>query len=393
VTLELAGFPRSSGQWGFRNHVLVLPLHAAACRAAIAVSERIDGVIAVSHDWTGRGSERDVARTERIFAGFARHPNVFATVLIGLDGGQVRHFERVMADRLVTMSLADCGGTTAVVERAIDVAVPLVDASGRELRERAPLAELVLGLECGGSDALSGITANPALGVASDLLVEAGGTSILAETSELLGAEHLLAARAVSPTVARELVEMVSRFERDVAALGIDLLGGQPVPGNIAGGLTTIEEKSLGAAKKGGSAPIQGVLDFAEPPEGRGLFVMDTPGNDIEQMVGMVAAECQLVAFTTGRGTPTGSPIAPCLKIASNSSLYGRLGDDLDVNAGTIIDGTRTLEDVGREILAALVEVANGRLTAAERHRERQFALSRLDPVTPDANSVPLRLA
>ena len=173
---------------------------------------------------------------------------------------------------------------------------------------------------------------------------------------------------------------MIDRFERVAGAMGVDLRGGQPVPGNIAGGLTTLEEKSLGAAKKGGSAPIQSVLDYAEAPSSPGLHVMDTPGNDIEQMVGMVAAGCNVVAFTTGRGTPTGSPIAPCIKIATNSALYARLTDDLDVNAGSALDEGEPLSEIGERIYETILATAAGRLTAAERHGNREFSISREQP-------------
>jgi altronate dehydratase large subunit len=242
-----------------------------------------------------------------------------------------------------------------------------------------PRAELVLGLECGGSDALSGITANPALGVASDLLVGDGGTSILAETPELIGAEEHLAARAATPEVARAVRETILGFERAIQELGVDVRGAQPSPGNQAGGLTTIEEKSLGAAKKGGDAPIVGVLDYGERPVSRGLHIMDTPGHDIEQMVGMVAGGCQIVAFTTGRGTPTGCPIAPCVKISSNTRVFERLRGDIDFDAGAILDGGGTVRSTGEQIYELLLRVAAGASTASERRGNREFAISRTD--------------
>jgi altronate dehydratase large subunit len=382
VTGDLVGYQRGDGRWGFRNHVLVLPLHAAACGAAEQVARRLPGSVSVGHDWTGRGADVDVERVERVFLGFATHPNVAATVMIGLDdsGADMAGAAGKLRERIEFVSLAGCGGTAATVRAAEGLVGRWLEEAARVPARPAPVDAISLALECGGSDALSGITANPALGIASDLLVGAGGTSILGETSELIGAEHLLARRAATPAVGGRLLAMIDRFERNAGDLGVDLRGGQPVPGNIAGGLTTIEEKSLGAAKKGGNAPIQSVLEYAEAPRTRGLHVMDTPGNDIEQMVGMVAAGCQIVAFTTGRGTPTGSPIAPCIKIATNSSLYFRLTDDLDLNAGTALDEGEPLAEIGERIYRAILATAAGQPTAAERHRDFEFSISREQP-------------
>ena len=383
MSVELRGYLRADGRCGFRNHVLVLPLHAAACAAAEQVARAHPGAVAVGHDWTGRGSQLDRERIARVLLGFATHANVSGALLIGLDDDSSSALAAAAgqrSDRIALLTLAGCGGSAATVRAAEPVVARLVADAARQTRRPAPVESITLALECGGSDALSGITANPALGHASDLLVAAGGTSILAETSELIGAEHLLARRAATPEVAAALVAMIERFERNAGALGVDLRGGQPVPGNIAGGLTTIEEKSLGAAKKGGSAPIESVLEYAEAPRGPGLHVMDTPGNDIEQMVGMVAAGCNVVAFTTGRGTPTGSPIAPCIKIATNSSLYRRLDGDLDLNAGSVLDEAEPLAGAGARIYASILATASGRLTAAERNGNREFSISREQP-------------
>ena len=378
--IDLLAFPRADGRWGIRNHVLVLPLHAAACNAAELVVRHVPSAVTVRHDWQALSNDPDAGRVARTFVGFASHPNVAACIVIGVDeeGAAVAQAAKLRGSDVHVFSLAGCGGTERTVAAAAPVALELTTGAAQMSREPAPTAALVLGLECGASDAWSGVTANPALGAASDRLVAAGGTAILAETSELLGAEHLLARRAATPEIGAAIVEMVARFERDIATFGVDLRGSQPTPGNIAGGLSTIEEKSLGAARKGGNAPVSGVLDYAGRPLSVGLHVMDTPGQDIEQMVGMVAGGANIVAFTTGHGTPTGSPIAPCLKISTTSAAFERVTDVIDLNAGTILDGTETLEEAGIRILERLVAVANGELTATERRRNHEFALSRL---------------
>ena len=232
-------------------------------------------------------------------------------------------------------------------------------------REPVPLSHLTLALECGGSDAYSGISANPALGVAVDMLVSRGGTAILAETPEIYGAEHLLISRAVSPDVGKKLKDRVLWWEKYTALHGAEL-NNNPVPGNKAGGLTTILEKSLGAAAKGGSSPLVDVYEYAQPVEAHGFVFMDTPGYDAVSLTGMVAGGANIACFTTGRGTVCAVKPAPTIKLASNSAMYQRLPDDMDLNAGEIIDGTTSLEELGRRIFDLILETASGRPSKSE---------------------------
>jgi altronate dehydratase large subunit len=239
---------------------------------------------------------------------------------------------------------------------------------------------LIVGVECGGSDAWSGITANPAVGAASDLVVQAGGTVILSEITEFIGAEHLVAARAINPQVGQQIIKAVLDREQDAGRMGVDMRGSQPTPGNMAGGLTTIEEKSLGAILKGGGTLVREFVPYARRPTQRRLVAMDTPGNDVESVTAMVAGGAQVVVFTTGRGSPTGCPIAPVIKVASNSAMFLRLRDDMDVDAGTILSAGEPVASVGQRIFDEIVAVAGGKSTAAEAWGHKEFAISAIGP-------------
>jgi altronate dehydratase large subunit len=224
------------------------------------------------------------------------------------------------------------------------------------------------------------MSANPALGEVSNMIIDAGGTSVLSETPEIIGAEHLIAARAVDERVAKKCYEVINRCEESAKALGVDMRGTNPSPGNIDGGLTTIEEKSLGCIYKGGTRPLQAIIEYGEKITRKGLVWMDTPGQDIEQLTALVAGGCQIVVFTTGRGTPTGSAVVPTIKVASNSEMFNKMKEDMDLNAGTVITGEETVKQVGQRIFAEMIEVASGRLTKAEILGHNDFGINRIGP-------------
>ncbi len=379
--MSLTGYKRADGRWGFRNHVLIMPLHQMLSATARQIEAESNGAVAISHDWS-QVIEKDHQRIIHSLAGNATNPNLYATILLRL-GTPIEDEVIALAKsygptKLIEISLTQAKSIDNLKQLAITQANELVAQAKGEKRVDAPISAIVLGLECGGSDAYSGITANPALGVASDKLVEQGATSILGETMEILGAEHLLAARAVSKEVGQQIIDVVARYEKSINYEGIDIRGAQPSRGNIEGGLSTLEEKSLGAAKKAGNAQFTGVLEYAIAPKKAGLYFMDTPGHDIEQLTGFGAAGVNITVFTTGRGTPTGSAVMPTIKVATNSEMANAIPDIIDLNSGTIADGTQSLEENGQLIYQLILDVANGQLTKAELGGHHEFNLSRL---------------
>ena len=379
--MSLTGYKRADGRWGFRNHVLIMPLHQMLSATARQIEAESNGAVAISHDWS-QVIEKDHQRIIHSLAGNATNPNLYATILLRL-GTPIEDEVIALAKsygptKLIEISLTQAKSIDNLKQLAITQANELIAQAKGEKRVAAPISAIVLGLECGGSDAYSGITANPALGVASDKLVEQGATSILGETMEILGAEHLLAARAVSKEVGQQIIDVVARYEKSINYEGIDIRGAQPSRGNIEGGLSTLEEKSLGAAKKAGNAQFTGVLEYAIAPKKAGLYFMDTPGHDIEQLTGFGAAGVNITVFTTGRGTPTGSAVMPTIKVATNSQMATAIPDIIDLNSGTIADGTQSLEENGQLIYQLILDVANGKLTKAELGGHHEFNLSRL---------------
>ena len=382
--MRLTGYRRTDGRVGFRNHLVILPTSVCASEAAVRIAGEVPGAVALPHQHGCCQMGDDYRQTLRTLVGLAVNPNVGAALVVGLgcEGLQaeaVREELEAAGTRVAALVIQDHGGTRGTVDEGARLAAEMAAELERTDRVPCEASGIVLGLECGGSDPTSGIASNPAVGVASDLLIDAGGTSILSETTELIGAEHILARRAVDEGVASRILEVVSRTEERAREAGADLRGSQPTPGNIAGGLSTIEEKSLGCIYKAGSAPVRGVLEYAELiPRSGGLYFMDTPGQDIDSITAMVAGGAQIVVFTTGRGTPTGNPVAPVIKVTGNGDTFRSMGEHIDVNAGRIIDDGAEVGAVGREIYDMILAVASGTRTAAERLGHREFGIHRI---------------
>jgi altronate dehydratase large subunit len=370
---EFLGFARPQGRAGTRNHLLVLPTVACAVGTAEAV--------VIEH---GLGCGRvgpDFERTRRAILGCAQNPNAGAVLLIGL--GCEIHPGRLYLDDLGRsrkpfefLEIQAEGGSRKTAAKGIDLARKLADHLALQGRTPQPGGDLVVGLECGGSDALSGVTANPCAGLVSDWVVSQGGTVILAETTEMIGAEHLLEQRAASAEVAADIARIVDK-SRALTRLTLGPAAHLAVaPGNMDGGLSTIMEKSLGCITKGGQTTVTEVLDFAQPPTRKGLVIMDTPGYDAESLGGLVSGGCQMILFTTGRGNPLGAPLVPVIKIASNSRVAEHMADDIDVNAGLVADGRQTLPQAAQTLLDTFFAVAQGRLSRAEANHQELGAWS-----------------
>lgn len=378
------GIRRSDGSVATRNHIAVISsvnCSATVCQMIAARAEAsgllddhptIDGVVPVTHDQgCGHGGDEGIETLRRTLRGYAVHPNVGGVVLIGL-GCEMNQLEHLLDDihfrpevPVAQFTVQDVGGTKAAVARGLAEIAAMADKVADVTRVEVPVSELVVGLNCGGSDGWSSVTANPALGVASDLIVAQGGRSVLAETPEIYGAEDLLTSRAVSPEVSDALLARLRWWEDYTAAAG-GSMDNNPSPGNKAGGITTILEKSLGAVAKGGHAPLSAVYGYAEPIAERGFSFMDTPGYDPVSVTGLIAGGATLIVFTTGRGSAIGTRPAPTLKLSTNSDIFRRMSDDMDIDCGDIVEQGISVEAKGREIYDAILDVASGRQTHSE---------------------------
>lgn len=378
--MKFYGYKRSDGKVGIRNYVLILPTSVCSTQVATEIADKVKGCTVVNNQFGCCQVAGDAKLTYKTVVNVGKNPNAGAVIVVGLGCEGVEPYKvseelKSTGKPISTVVIQEEGGTLGAIAKGCNIAREYGQLLSQQNREECDIHELILGIECGGSDTTSGLASNPACGVASDILVENGGTSMLSETTELIGAEHVLARRAINKEISNKLLNLVKDCEERAKALGEDIRGGQPTPGNIAGGLTSIEEKSLGCMHKAGSAPIQDVLEYADIPVKKGLHVMDTPGQDIESISGMVAGGSQIVIFTTGRGTPTGNPLAPVIKITGNSNTFEKMKANIDINAGGIVSGDKTIDEVGKEIFNEIIKVANGKTTKAEQLGHKEFSI------------------
>jgi len=382
---KFLGYKRPDGKVGVRNHVVILPSVACSNEVCNAIARKVKGTISIPHQHGCAQLGFDAEQTARTLIGVGKNPNVAAVLVIGLGCEVVN--SSIIASKIAesgkpvrSLVIQEIGGSPKTIREGVRIAKEMVCFVSRLKREKSKPNALILGVECGGSDACSGLSANPALGVTSDLLIKEGGTIILSETTESIGAEHILAKRAINKKVKQKILEIVRRTEMRALNLGLDIGKANPAPGNYEGGITTLEEKSLGCVMKGGTSKVMEVLEYSELPTQKGLVLMDTPGHDAESMTGLIAGGTQIIAFTTGRGNPLGSPIAPVIKIASNSYLYSKMKDNMDINAGEIVTGHETSQGIGEKIFREVFRVANGKLTKSEIWGHREFAINRIGP-------------
>ena len=356
--MKFWGYRRPDGKVGIRNHVLILPASICASDTTRIIASQVEGAITFNNQNGCSQVPPDMKLTMDVLAGYAANPNIYGTVVVslGCEGCQMDLVVEAIRERtnkpLKTLIIQEEGGTIKTVEKGVRYAQEMVAEAGLLRREEFPISELILGTNCGGSDPSSGLGSNPLVGELSDRFVEMGATSVLCETTEFLGAEHILARRAANKEVHDKIYKIVYDYEESLRRIGQEIRNGNPSPGNIAGGLTTLEEKSLGC-------------------------IMDTPSNDAASVAGLIAGGCQLVVFTTGLGTPTGNAVAPVMKITANKKTYKTMKDNLDFDASHVIYGPETMEEIADQFMRDVIDICNGRLVKAEALGYIETAISR----------------
>lgn len=370
--MQFWGYKRKEGRAGIRNHVLILPACSCGSESCRIVASQVRGAVNIVFNTGCSDVAANTHMSQKILTGFACNPNVYGVVIIGLGCETVPHKElrekiqRMTSKPVVSFGIQEEGGTLKTIEKAVRAAREMAAEAAMQQKELCDISEFLLGIECGGSDATSGIASNPAVGELSDLLVDLGASTIMSESIEWIGGEHILAKRAATPEIHNQIIQVCKDYEAHLEAAGQDCRAGQPTPGNKAGGLSTLDEKSLGCIRKGGTRPVVEVLEQAEQPTKSGAILMDTAGYDISSVTSMVAGGCTAVIFTTGRGTPTGNAIVPVLKVTANERTYQMMEDNMDVDLSGIIKGTKTFQECGQEMLQLIGEICNGRMTKAE---------------------------
>ena len=372
ISMQFWGYKRSEGRAGIRNHVLILPTCVCGSETARIVASQVRGAVNIVFNTGCSDVQANTDMSQKVLTGFACNPNVYGVVIIGLGCETVGHkllrekIQKMTSKPVVSFGIQEEGGTLKTIEKAVRAAREMAADAGRQQKELCDISELLLGIECGGSDATSGIASNPAVGELSDLLVDLGASTMMSESIEWIGGEHVLAKRAATPEIHNQIIQVCKDYEDHLKAAGQDCRAGQPTPGNKAGGLSTLDEKSLGCIRKGGTRPIVEVLEQAARPTKKGAVVMDTAGFDISSITSMAAGGCNAIIFTTGRGTPTGNAIVPVLKVTANARTFQMMDDNMDVDLSAIISGEKTYKEMGRELLSVIEDVCNGRLTKAE---------------------------
>ncbi|SFS88301.1 UxaA family hydrolase [Paenibacillus sp. BC26] len=378
-------YERPNGDIGIRNHLLIIPTVICSNQVCSRIMQMVPGSVAIPHQHGCSQIGADKERTFEVLAGTGKNPNVGAVIIISLgcevvDPIALAEEIRKTGKPVEVFDIQSVGGSVKAISYGTELAKRMMAELEKEEKVPVPLSKLKVAVKCGGSDATSGLASNPALGAAADSLIAEGGSIVIGETTEIIGAEHLLAERCVTEELSDRLYYIVSRFDKEVERMGADMRGGNPSPGNIAGGLSTIEEKSLGCISKCGKAPIKGIIEYAEYIPENGLYFMDSPGNDIECVSGMAAGGVHIVCFTTGRGTPTGAAVVPVIKITGNKMMFQRMEDNMDIDVSDMLDGTASLEQAGERIWQEIVEVAEGKWTKAEVLGHQEFSINRIGP-------------
>lgn len=382
--MKFLGYRRGDGKAGIRNKIFVLPASVCASDTTRIIASQIQGAVTFNNQNGCSQVAGDQQLTMDVMAGMAANPNVYGIIVVslGCENCQMDLVVEAIRERtnkpMETFIIQENGGTITTIERAVRAGRKMAQEASILQREEIDISELIIGTECGGSDPTSGLASNVLIGELSDRIVKLGGTSILSETTEFIGAEHILANRAKTTEVRDRIYEIVHRYEKALQLVGEEVRDGNPSPGNKAGGLTTLEEKSLGCIHKGGHSKITAVFDYGKEINEKGLVIMDTPGNDPSSVAGMVAGGAQIIVFSTGRGTPTGNPISPVIKITGNKITFKNMIDNIDVDASPVIYGLETLEELGDKLLKEVIEVSSGKQTKAETLGYTEMAIARL---------------